>query len=106
MVASSFASGASGFPLCFENISDEEKKKIINLNKNSAKKLNENLVSITQAKYFLPYAGFFVESAARDSFIKEHNYKNTINDYDYFESKYDMKILNVENFQNYHSKDM
>ena len=102
MVASSFASGASGFPLCFENISDDEKKKIINLNKNSAKKLNENLVSITQAKYFLPYAGFFVESAARDSFIKEHNYKNTINDYDYFESKYDMKILNVENYQNYH----
>ena len=38
-MASTFASGASGFLPCFDNIDLHEKNKILKLNRNSTKKL-------------------------------------------------------------------
>jgi CMP-N-acetylneuraminate monooxygenase len=100
-IASTFASGASGFPLCFDNIELKNKKKVLQLNRNSAKKINENLFQKTNPKYFLPYAGFFVEAADRDSFIRESNIKNSIEDYETIVNKYNLILLNVEKFQKF-----
>lgn len=101
ILASSFAGGASGYPLCFENISDEEKKKIINQNKNVMLAVNQSLLNKTNSDFFLPYAGFFQENANRDFYIKENNSKNTIQDYlSFFEKqKIKTKILDVEKYQ-------
>ena len=91
--ASSFAGGASGYPLCFETISEEDKKKIITRNLKAGKSIVEKNLRYTKPNYFLPYAGFFKEKAQRDSHIKENNKKNTIISY---EKKFNGKVLNIE----------
>ena len=78
LLLSSYAGGASGFPLCFENYSEEEKKRILLRNKNAQFSMVTNLISKTKCKIFMPYAGFFSELALRDSYIKKNNKKNDI----------------------------
>lgn len=102
LLASSFAGGASGYPLCFANISNKQKKEIVNRNKNSLKITNQKMLKTTKAKYFLPYAGFFTESAERDKFIKENNYKNKISDYKDMCQKNNTYLLDVDHNQNFH----
>ena len=53
------------------------------------------MISTTKTKYFLPYAGFFTESANRDKFIKK-NKKNIINDYQDMCKKNNTTLLNVD----------
>ena len=77
------------------------KNKILKLNRNSTKKINENLIKKVSPKYFMPYAGFFDEASERDIFIKENNQKNKIKDYEYLEDKYNLNLLNVEKLQFY-----
>jgi CMP-N-acetylneuraminate monooxygenase len=101
LVASTFASGASGFPLCFENIKENEKNNILRVNRISTKKINKNLITRTGTSYFLPYAGFFEESAIRDSYIKENNSKNKIEDYSFLQIDNDVTVLSVEFFQEF-----
>ena len=79
--ASSFAGGATGFPLCFENISDDQKKSIMQRNKKANLSTVKKNLSLTKAKFFMPYAGFFQENAKRDIKIKENNLKNSVDDY-------------------------
>ena len=76
-LASSFAGGASGFPLCFENYTQSEKEKIIERNRNAIFSTNLKTIKLTKPKYFMPYAGFFTEKAERDQYIKKMNKKNT-----------------------------
>ena len=102
LLASSFAGGASGFPLCFENINHLNKKNILNRNINAIKLLNENVLKITKPKYFLPYAGFFTENAKRDSYIKQNNIKNNINDYKPMCQKNHTQLLNLEDSQKFY----
>ena len=78
LLLSSYAGGASGFPLCFENYSDDEKKRILLRNKNAQFTMVTNLINKTNCKIFMPYAGFFSESATRDKYIKKKNQKNKI----------------------------
>jgi len=51
LLCSSFAGGDSGFPLCFENYTEQEKKAVVTRNCGAIK--------VTKARYFMPYAGFF-----------------------------------------------
>lgn len=71
-----FASGASGFPLCYENYNESEKQEIIERNRNSAVSNVVEYVKVTKPKYYMPYAGMFEERASRDNYIKESNLKN------------------------------
>ena len=71
LLASSFAGGASGYPLCFEKFTNEKKRIISKRNLNSIRIANKKMISATKTKYFLPYAGFFTESANRISYKKE-----------------------------------
>lgn len=78
LLMSSYAGGASGFPLCFENYSDDEKERILIRNKNAQFAMVKNLIEKTKCKIFVPYAGFFSEFAARDKYIFKKNKKNSI----------------------------
>ena len=96
--ASSFAGGASGYPLCFETINEADKKKIIARNLRAGRSLVAQNLRHTKSNYFLPYAGFFKEKAQRDSYIKENNKKNTITSY---EQIFNGDILNVEEYDEF-----
>ena len=74
----SFASGASGFPLCFENYTDDEKQRIMGRNKSAMFNAVSTYMEKTEARYYMPYAGMFEESAERDIYIKINNQKNSI----------------------------
>jgi len=73
-----FAGGASGFPLMFEGgryteewttpFIKNERKKIIERTKAMIKRCN--------AKYFIPFAGYFVEAHPSDERVRRLNYKN------------------------------
>ncbi|AFI05835.1 cytidine monophosphate-N-acetylneuraminic acid [Helicobacter cetorum MIT 99-5656] len=82
MLATSFASGSSGFPLCFDNYSLEEKQKISAQTRMQLKNHVAKMMQVTMPKFYMPYAGMFSEEAKRDSFIKEYNVKNAPKDYE------------------------
>lgn len=97
LYASSFAGGASGYPLMFENYKDADKQKILIKQKNFTKIKKINNLKMIEPKFFLPYAGFFKEKLDRDKNIFKQNKKNSILDYADFCSKNNIKLLNVEN---------
>ncbi|MEO1562085.1 MAG: MBL fold metallo-hydrolase [Pseudomonadota bacterium] len=81
LLAHSFAGGASGFPLCFDNFTEEEKERLLTRNRNSVRAINRRSFEAAHPKAFLPYAGFFKESAERDAYIQSRNRKNGVRDY-------------------------
>jgi len=94
--ASSFAGGASGYPLMHDNYNEKEKDKICNKNKMFLRTLKSQKLKKIKPKYFLPYAGFFEEKMIRDKKILNSNKKNKIKDYKKFCEKNKIQILNVE----------
>lgn len=93
ILASSFAGGATGFPLCFENYDPSEKQRIVTRNRNAAKVVNEQVISLTSPKAFLPYAGYFIEGAERDEYIRKNNKKNTVEAYESICQKLNVKLI-------------
>jgi CMP-N-acetylneuraminate monooxygenase len=80
LLATSFAGGASGFPLCFEVFSEEERFKLSKRNRGAAALQAMRYVEAVAPRVYVPYAGHFTESASRDRFIREHNAKNSSRD--------------------------
>jgi CMP-N-acetylneuraminate monooxygenase len=101
-LASSFAGGASGFPLCFNDYNEKEKKIILEKNRRTLIYSNQKIIELSNTKYFLPYAGFFLENAKRDKYIKENNLKNNINQYSSICKKLNIELLNVEKYDTYY----
>lgn len=77
----SFAGGASGFPLCFNDYNDEEKDIIIKRNRGAIKFNVLNYIKATKPIHYMPYAGMFKEYAERDIYINKFNIKNSVDDY-------------------------
>lgn len=99
LLCSSFAGGASGFPLCFENYSEEEKKVVISRNRGAIKATNKLNIKMTKPNFFMPYAGFFTEAAERDRYIKERNIKNGVDDFESVCAANGSSLLNVNKEQ-------
>ena len=95
MFCSSFAGGASGYPICFENIEEEQKKNVINRNRNALRAQVRRWVGLANPDYFLPYAGFFSERAERDSYVKSLNIKNSVQDYVEIFKAREIKVLDL-----------
>ena len=93
--ASSFAGGASGYPLCFDNIDEFKKGEILVRNTNALKAIVINNINKLNSKYFLPYAGFFNESAQRDKYILQNNNKNSIDDFENLLKRKNTHCLNI-----------
>ena len=81
LLMTSFASGASGFPLCFNDYSHEDKVKIVSRNRRSSIASVLNYLHATKPKNYMPYAGMFSERSERDVYIKKNNQKNKASDY-------------------------
>lgn len=81
LLLTSFAGGASGFPLCFDNYDFQQKKSVIERNKSAIKASVAAYLRTTLPKFYMPYAGMFKEKAERDHFILENNLKNKTEDY-------------------------
>ena len=98
VLLSSYAGGASGFPLCFEDYTEIDKELILNRNKKAQFAMVLNLIKKTNAKYFIPYAGFFSESAPRDKYILTNNKKNNFNELSEYvrKTKMNVKLVNFE----------
>jgi len=92
---SSFAGGASGYPLMFDNYELEEQLKISLKNKNFVKKKLYDRLKKIMPNFFMPYAGFFSEKLQRDKKIYKYNNKNSIDDYANFCELNKIKLLNV-----------
>jgi CMP-N-acetylneuraminate monooxygenase len=75
LLACSFSGGASGYPWCFDHYSEAEKSEIALKRHHSVKQSIIDNISACNARSFLPYAGYFEESAQRDRYIKENNRK-------------------------------
>jgi len=101
LLCSSFAGGASGFPLCFENYTEEEKKRVVTRNRGATRATNIANIKLTKPKFFMPYAGFFTEAAERDRYIKDRNLKNCVEDFEDICASYDSSLLNVNKEQEF-----
>lgn len=78
LLMTNFASGASGWPLCYDVVGPlEERKKIVTKNRGNAVVEIMKYLQVTQPKAYMPYAGFFAEIAPRDHVILEYNKKNS-----------------------------
>lgn len=99
LLCSSFAGGASGFPLCFQNYTEDDKRQAITRNRAAIRITNTKNIQVTLPKYFMPYAGFFTEKATRDSYIKGHNIKNSVEGYEQVCTDNNCVLLNVNHHQ-------
>ncbi len=108
LYASSFAGGASGFPMMFDNYTEEQKSKIIKLDRKFVISKKIKNLSNNAANYFLPYAGFFQEKLARDFYVKKKNKKNKIDDYNNFckKNKIQLLDLNKSNFFEFYNDNL
>lgn len=95
LYASSFAGGASGYPLMFDNYSIKERKQIIKKDLSFSKLQKFQMIKKINPNYFLPYAGFFEEKLERDKRVKKLNKKNQIEDYKKVCKTNKTKLLNV-----------
>ena len=77
LLTTSFASGASGFPLCFDVLPQEERFQIVTRNRRARALQVLQYVETVAPRVYMPYAGYFTEAAPRDIFIRDHNIKNT-----------------------------
>jgi CMP-N-acetylneuraminate monooxygenase len=84
VLMTSFASGASGFPLCYENYSKDEKRRIIRRNKAVILNSVNAYMDRSKPSFYMPYAGMFEEVAERDEYIKLMNQKNDPNVMNHF----------------------
>jgi CMP-N-acetylneuraminate monooxygenase len=99
--ATSFAGGASGYPLMFDNYKEDEQIQIAKKNKNFTLKKNINYLEEIKPKFFLPYAGFFDLRFNRDKRIKKLIQRNSITDYQNGCKRLNIELLNVEKFDQF-----
>lgn len=101
---SSFAGGASGYPLMFDNYKLDEQLKISSRDKLFGKKKLFDRIKKISPNYFMPYAGFFTEKLQRDKKIHTYNKKNSIDDYLKFCEINKINLLNVTDNDIYNFK--
>ncbi|MFZ4540881.1 MAG: MBL fold metallo-hydrolase [Rickettsiales bacterium] len=78
ILLTNFASGASGWPLCYEVVGSlDERAKIVTKNRGNAVLEVMKYIAATKPRVYMPYAGFFDERAPRDHTIKTYNVKNS-----------------------------
>ena len=77
--ASSFAGGASGYPLLFNNKTEQEKIKILEDNLLTLKTNVKATIEKTKAKYYLPYAGF---ADMENDYVRKTDILLSVEDYE------------------------
>ncbi len=80
LLASSFAGGASGFPLCFDNYGEAEKARITARNRSAILHAVDKYIEAAEPAFYVPYAGYFQEDKVRDEYVASRNRKNAVAD--------------------------
>jgi CMP-N-acetylneuraminate monooxygenase len=80
LLMTSFAGGASGYPLCFDIYPPEMKRAISERQRLSHRTMLIEYARVTKPRAYMPYAGFFIEAAVRDRFIFDNNRKNSVDE--------------------------
>jgi len=93
--ASSFASGDTAYPLSFDTLDEFKKSEILVRTAAMAKAIVIKDINKLNPNYFLPYAGFFHESAKRDKYILKNNKKNSVDDYENLLKEKNTQCLNI-----------
>ncbi|WP_428482262.1 MBL fold metallo-hydrolase [Pyruvatibacter mobilis] len=77
ILLTAFAGGASGYPVTFDTMSDEEKRRVTARNRMAVRDMAERYVREARPRAVMPYAGFFTEAAPEDAGTKALNAKNS-----------------------------
>jgi len=93
VLMTSFAGGATGFPLCFDDYDSSQRLAIMTRNRGSIKANVQKHIEATKPSYYMPYAGMFKEYAERDAFIRTNNFKNSPADYENICTQSGVEIL-------------
>lgn len=93
LYCSSYAGGATAYPLMFDNYNLEFKKNRQKIDSLYLLKDRLKNIKLTKSKYFLPYAGSFKTKLNRDNFITKNLYKNSIDDYKSLLQDQNIKVL-------------
>ena len=96
LLATSFAGGATGFPLCFWNYSHEDRLRIVTRNRNAMRHSVSKYLEAVRPKYYLPYAGYFTVDADRDEYIYKYNKKNEAASYADTAARFDANLVDVD----------
>src|SRR5262249_35806990 len=81
LLMTSFASGASGYPVCWaDQYSTQEIEKQIAKKRSLWSQAVLDMVRITGAKAVMPFAGYFEEAHPGDRDVRELNQKNSARD--------------------------
>tara|TARA_R110000824_G_scaffold49838_9_gene139656 strand:+ start:85 stop:1674 length:1590 start_codon:yes stop_codon:yes gene_type:complete len=85
ILLSEFSSGASGYPVCWnEQYDDEHISSVLTKNRNQIKKNIVDTIRHFNPKVFVPFAGYFSELYESDYNIKNINIKNSAEDINTF----------------------
>jgi CMP-N-acetylneuraminate monooxygenase len=93
LLMTSFAGGASGFPLCYENFSSDEKDNVLKRNRGAIKLSVSKYIQATEPTYYMPYAGMFKEKSYRDSYIYNTNIKNSLEEYQILAKTFGIEMI-------------
>jgi CMP-N-acetylneuraminate monooxygenase len=102
LYATSFGGGANGYPFMIENFKTNDQKKIHKVKTNFLKVKKKNNLEKIKPIFFLPYASFFKEKLDRDKNMLKLNIKNKITDYKKICDNNNIKLLNVEKFDEFY----
>lgn len=94
LLATSFAGGASGFPLCFDNYDEAEKARITARNRSAVSQSVNNYIDATSPTFYVPYAGYFKEDPDRDGYVASRNKKNSANEIGRLVAKRGINFIN------------
>jgi|GEM_PF-1230527 len=90
ILLTAFAGGASGYPVTFDTVNDDEKRRIAARNRVAVRDMAERYVEAAAPLAVMPYAGYFTEAAPEDADTKALNAKNSSAEIcTYLESKFD-----------------
>ncbi len=76
LLMGSFSGGSSGHPVCWENFNKDKMALILSKKKKATLNKIVRMISITEPKVFVPFAGYFSELHPADREILKRNKKN------------------------------
>jgi CMP-N-acetylneuraminate monooxygenase len=101
LYCSSYAGGATAYPIMFDNYKLSDKNKKQKMDSVFLLKQKIDNLRVTKSKYFLPYAGSFETRLTRDAYVSKNLYKNKIEDYEKRLRSQNVEVLNTDKFNYY-----
>jgi CMP-N-acetylneuraminate monooxygenase len=79
-LATGFVGSASAFPWCFDNFTDNEKRRINMRGVWAAREEVRDYINATNPKFILPYAGYSTLNLPYDKYLRDNTISNSVSD--------------------------